>query len=106
MMSSKIKYASLVLILCFLAFMFHNHLHFHNSQEKSNVLADSRVDKYPHFSIECNQCLNDISKIETKLKKMIFFNNPTLFPKIHVKYKAYNIVLYKLCIRPPLTLAT
>ena len=69
MISSKKKYVSLVLILCVLSLMFHSHLHFHHCQENTNVLVIPTVDKDPHFSQECNQCLNDINKIEIQLKK-------------------------------------
>ena len=106
MMPSKIKYVSLVLILCFLTFMFHNHLHFHNCQENSNVLVVSRVDKDPHFSNECNQCLNDINKIEIQLKKTKVFQYPLLFSKVQVQYNANNNVDYKLYSRPPPILVT
>ena len=69
MIPFKKKYVSLVLILCVLSLMFHSHLHFHHYQENTNVLVIPRVDKNPHFSKECNQCLNDINKIEIQLKK-------------------------------------
>ncbi len=105
-MPSKKKYVSLMLILCILALMFHNHLHVHNCQENSGALVVSRVDKDPHFSIECNQCLNDINKIEIHLKKAKGFENPPLSPKIQVQYNAYNNAYYKLYSRPPPTSAT
>ena len=95
-----------MLILCFLSLMFHSQLHFHHCQENTNVLVILRVDKDPHFSRECNQCLNDINKIETQLKKTRVFQAPPLFPKIQVQYNAYITVDYKLYSRPPPILAT
>ena len=105
-MPLKKKYVPLVLILCFLAPIVHNHLHYHNYQENFSVLLVSRVDKDSHFSIECNQCFNDINKIETKLKKAKVFKKPPLFPKIQVQYNAYNTAYYKLYSRPPPILAS
>ena len=106
MIPSKRKYVSLLLIFCVLLLMTHSHLHFHHCQENTNVLVIPRVDKDPHFSKECNQCLNDINKIEIQLKKTKVFQNPTLFPKIQVQYNAYSTVDYKLYSRPPPILAT
>ena len=106
MISSKKKYVSIVLILCVLSLMLHSHLHFSHCQENTNVLVIPRVDKDPHFSKECNQCLNDINKIETQLKKAKVLQNPPLFPKIQVQYNAYITVDYKLYSRPPPILAS
>ena len=106
MILSKKKYVSLVLILCVLSLMFHSHLHFHHYQENTNVLVIPMVNKDPHFSQECIQCLNDINKIETRLKKTKVFQNSSLFPKIQVQYNAYITVDYKLYSRPPPILAT
>ena len=100
------KYVSLLLILCVLLLMFQNHLHFSYCQENTNVLIIPRVDKDPHFSKECNQCLNDINKIVFQLKKKKVFQNPPLFPKIQVQYNAYITVDYRLYSRPPPILAT
>ena len=106
MIPNKKKYVSLVLILCVLSSMFHSDLHFHHCKENTNVLAIPIVDKDPHFSQECNQCLNDINKIETQLKKTKVFQNSPLFPKIQVQYNANITVDYKLYSRPPPILAT
>ena len=106
MISSKKKYVSLVFILCVLLLMFHSHLHFHHCQENSNVLVIPIVDKNPHFSQECNQCLNDINKIEIQLKKKKVFQNPPQIPKIQVQYNAYIAIDYKLYSRPPPILTT
>ena len=106
MIPSKKKYVSLLLILCVLSLVFHSHLHFHHCQKNTNVLVIPIVDKDPHFSQECNQCLNDINKIEIQLKKTKGFQNPPLFPKIQVQYNAYITVDYKLYSRPPPILAT
>ena len=106
MIPIKKKYVSQVLILCILSLMFHSHLHFHHFQENTNALVIPIVDKDPHFSQECNQCLNDINKIETQLKKTKVFQNSPLFPKIQVQYNAYITFDYKLYSRPPPILAT
>ena len=106
MISSKKKYVSIVLIFCVLSLIFHSHLHFHNYLENSSVLVILRVDKDPHFSKECNHCLNDINKIEIHIKKTKDFQNFPLFPKIQGQYNAYNTVDYKLYSRPPPILAT
>ena len=106
MIPSKKKYVSLLLILCVLSLMFDSHLHFSHCQENTYVLVIPGVDKGPHFSKECNQCLNDIKKIEFQLKKTKVFQNPPLFPKIQVQYNAYITVDYKLYSRPPPSLAT
>ena len=106
MIPSKKKYVSLVLVLCVLSLMFHSHLHFHHCQENTNVLVIPRIDKDPHFSKECNQCLNDINKIEIQLNKTKVFLSPLLFPKIQVHCNAYITVDYKLYSRPPPILAT
>ena len=106
MIPYKKKYVPLMLILCVLSLMFHSHLHFHHCQENTNVLVIPNVDKDPHFSIACNQCLNDINKIEIQLKKTKVFQNPPLFPKIQVQYNGYITVDYKLYSRPPPILAT
>ena len=106
MIPSKKKYVSLVLILCVLSLMFHSHLHFHHCQDNINVLVIPKVNKDAHFSKECNQCLNDINKIEIQLKKTKVFQNPPLFPKIQVQYNTYITVDYKLYSRPPPILAT
>ena len=106
MITCKKKYVSLFLILCVLSLVFNGHLHFHHCQENTNVLVIPRVDKDPHFSKECNQCLNDINKIEIQLKKTKVFQNPPLFPKIQVQYNTYITVDYKLYSRPPPILAT
>ena len=106
MIPCKKKYVSLLLIICVLSLVFNGHLHFHHCQENTNVLVIPRVDKDPHFSKECNQCLNDINKIEIQLKKTKVFQNPPLFPKIQVQYNTYITVDYKLYSRPPPILAT
>ncbi len=106
MITCKKKYVSLLLIICVLSLVFNGHLHFHHCQENTNVLVIPRVDKDPHFSKECNQCLNDINKIEIQLKKTKVFQNPPLFPKIQVQYNTYITVDYKLYSRPPPILAT
>ena len=106
MIPCKKKYVSLLLIICVLSLVFNGHLHFHHCQENTNVLVIPRVDKDPHFSKECNQCLNDINKIEIQLKKLKVFQNPPLFPKIQVQYNTYITVDYKLYSRPPPILAT
>ena len=106
MIPSKKKYVSIVLILCVLSFLLRNHLHFHTHQENTNVLVILRVEKDPHFSKECNQCLNDINKIEIQLKKTKVFQNPPIFPKIQVQYSAYITFDYELYSRPPPILAT
>ena len=106
MISSKRKYISLMLILCFLSLIFHGHLHFHHCQENTNVLVISLLYKDPHFSNECNQCLNDINKIDIQLKKTKVFQNPPLFPKVQGQYNADITVDYKLYSRPPPILAT
>ena len=106
MIPCKKKYVSLLLIICVLSLVFNGHLHFHHCQENTNVLVIPGVDKDPHFSKECNQCLNDINKIEIQLKKTKVFQNPPLFPKIQVQYNTYITVDYKLYSRPPPILAT
>ena len=106
MISFKKNYVSLFLILCFLSLMYHSHLHFHHCQEDTNVLVIPRVDNDPHFSKECNQCLNDINKIEIQLRKTVVFQNPPLFPKIQLQYNAYITVDYKLSSRSPPILGT
>ena len=90
-----------LLVLTLLIYFLYNHY-----QENTNVLVIPRVDKDPHFSKECNKCLNDINKIEFQLKKTKVFQNPPLFPKIQVQYNAYITVDYKLYSRPPPSLAT
>ena len=97
MILSKKKYVSLVLILCVLSLMSHSHLHFHYFQENTNVLVIPSVDKDPHFSKECHQCLNDINIIKTQLKKTKVFQNPPLFPKIQLQYntKIMTLAIFK-----------
>ena len=106
MISSKKKYISLMLILCFLSLILHRHLHFHHCQENNNVWVIPIFNKDPHFSKECNQCLNDINKIEIQLKKTKVFQYPLLFSKVQVQYNANNNVDYKLYSRPPPILVT
>ena len=106
MIPSKKKYVCLMLILCVLLLMVHNHLHFHHCQENTNFLVIHIVDKDPHFSQECNQCLNDINKIEIQLEKTKALHNPPLLSKIQVQYIAYITFDYKLYSRPPPILAT
>ena len=106
MIPNKKKYVSLVLILCVLSLVSHRHLHFHQCQENTNVMVIPGVDKDPHFSHECNQCLNDINKIEIQLEKTKALHNPPLSSKIQVQYNAYITVDYKLSSRSPPILGT